>query len=325
MINVGIIGLGRIGQRHAKHVNNLEGLSLSFVCDISENITSDYKNISTIPPAENGINLASICTPNGLHSEHAKEMLKKGYHVLIEKPMSLDFNEALEVIDLAESLNKRVFVVKQNRFNPPVEIVKNLIDSGGLGKILSFGLSCIWNRNIDYYRNSWKGSKNLDGGTLYTQYSHFIDLILWMFGTPEESIGFKSNNALGREIEFEDTGVISLKMKSGVIGSFHYSVNSFSKNFEGALTIIGTEGTVKIGGQYLNEIEYWDVKNMHLPKYDTSRKANEYGKYQGSMSNHDLVYENVKEVLLKGGSIKANSIHGALCVHAIEELYKNLK
>lgn len=323
MINIGIIGYGRIGKRHAGHINNTKHLELKFICDNSVD-TADYLSVEDIPEADDGLNLVSICTPNGLHGRHALAMISKGYHVLIEKPMTLNFQEALAVIDLAEQKNKRVFVVKQNRFNPPVEIVKNLIDNNSLGDILSFGLSCVWNRNADYYRNSWKGSLDLDGGTLYTQYSHFIDLLLWMFGPMDKSNGFKNISGIDRDIEFEDSGVVSMKMKSGAIGSIHYSVNAFSQNYEGALLIVGTRGTVKIGGQYLNEIEYWDVDGMEKPSYDKSRKANEYGKYQGSMSNHDLVYTNICDVLLSNAPIKANAIHGALCVHTIENIYKTL-
>lgn len=323
MIKVGIIGYGRIGKRHAGHIQNTDQLELKFVCDnVEKNV--DYRSIEDIPDSNDNTSLVSICSPNGLHSSHALAMLTKGYNVLIEKPMTLNFQEALSVIDLAEQKNRRVFVVKQNRFNPPVQIVKDLIDSNRLGEILSFGLSCVWNRNADYYLNSWKGSLDLDGGTLYTQYSHFIDLLLWMFGPMEKSNGFKAKSSITRDIEFEDSGVISMIMKNGAIGSVHYTVNAFSKNYEGALLIVGTKGTVKIGGQYLNEIEYWDVDGSEKPSYDTSRGANEYGKYQGSMSNHDLVYENIREVILNNAPIKANAIHGALCVQTIENIYKSL-
>ena len=324
MIKVGVVGYGRIGKRHVSHIQNTKGMSLNFICDNHED-NVDYDDVNDIPDAPDNLSLVSICTPNGLHADHAKQLISKGYHVLIEKPMTLDFQEALKVIDLAEDKNKRVFVVKQNRFNPPVQIVFDLIESGGLGNILSFGLSCIWNRNKDYYLNSWKGTSKLDGGTLYTQYSHFIDLILWMFGPMESCNGYKGYSNILREIEFEDSGVLAMKMKSGTIGAFHYSVNGYSQNFEGALTIVGEKGTVKIGGQYLNEIDYWDVENLGIPTYDTSRKANEYGKYQGSMSNHDLVYENIREVLLNNAPIKANAIHGALCVQTIEDMYKSLQ
>jgi UDP-N-acetyl-2-amino-2-deoxyglucuronate dehydrogenase len=324
MIKVGVVGYGRIGKRHVSHIKSTDEMSLDFICDSLENDV-DYRSIGDIPSAKGNMNLVSICTPNGSHAEHAKELLSKGYHVLIEKPMTLDFQEALEVIDLAESKNKRVFVVKQNRFNPPVQIVSDLIRSGGLGKILSFGLSCIWNRNQEYYKGSWKGSIDMDGGTLFTQYSHFIDLLLWMFGPMESCNGYKGFSEIPRDIEFEDSGVLSMKMKNGTIGAIHYSVNAYSRNFEGALTIIGEKGTVKIGGQYLNEIDYWDVENLDKPSYDISRKPNEYGQYQGSMSNHDLVYENIREVLLNDAPIKANAIHGALCVQTIESIYKVIK
>jgi len=152
--------------------------------------------------------------------------------------MAINVSDCGEMIKVAEQMNKRLFAIKQNRFNPPVEAVKKIIDEGKLGKIFSVQLTCFWNRNADYYHNSWKGTKDLDGGTLYTQFSHFVDLLYWMVGDVKEVNAFIANYHHNGIIEFEDTGTVSLKFYNGAIGTINYSVNSYDHNMEGSLTIL---------------------------------------------------------------------------------------
>ena len=186
MIDIGIIGLGRIGKRHADNISKLA--KLSFVCDVNKDSLDEYdcekySSVDEVIDKNPNADLVAICTPNGLHCDHSLRMLENNYNVLVEKPMALKTSDCLKMIKVAEKFNKRLFVVKQNRFNPAVDVVKQLLENKKLGKIYSFHLSCIWNRNADYYLDSWKGSFSLDGGTLYTQFSHFIDLIVWFFGS----------------------------------------------------------------------------------------------------------------------------------------------
>ena len=170
-----------------------------------------------------------------------------------------------EMIKEAEKANKRLFVVKQNRYNPPVQAIKEALDENRLGKILSVQLNCFWNRNMEYYTQSdWKGTIKLDGGTLFTQFSHFIDLLYWMFGDVKKVEAITRNLNHDKIIEFEDTGVVIIEFYNGIIGTINYTVNSYSKNMEGSLTIFGENGTVKIGGQYLNELEYQNIKDFKL-------------------------------------------------------------
>jgi len=182
-----IVGCGRIGMRHAEHIQKLA--QLVAVCDIdsvkatvfSEKfICKAYQHIEDMLANEKDIDVVSICSPNGLHAKHSILSLEAGFHVLCEKPMAINVQDCGEMIKTAERMNKRLFAIKQNRFNPPVAAVKKLIDENKLGKIMSVQLSCFWNRNEDYYHNSWKGTKDLDGGTLYTQFSHFVDLLYWL-------------------------------------------------------------------------------------------------------------------------------------------------
>jgi predicted dehydrogenase len=235
--------------------------------------------------------------------------------------MAINVHDCGEMIKSAEKNNKRLFIVKQNRFNPPVVAVKKAIDDGIFGKIYSVQLSCFWNRNPDYYLNSWKGTKSLDGGTLFTQFSHFVDLLYWMIGDVKSAKAFVANFGHKGIIEFEDTGVIAVEFFSGTIGTINYTVNSHGRNMEGSLTIFGENGTVKIGGQYLNELEYQNIEGFEFKDIPLGNKANNYGQYQGSMSNHDKIYINLVDVLVNGGSISTNSYEGLKTVEIIDKIY----
>lgn len=330
-IKFGIVGCGRIAQRHAKHISKLG--ELVSVCDIvfskaqtlaKEYSAKAYQNVNEMLENESNIDVISICSPNGLHATHSIASLNSGFHVLCEKPMALSSHDCGKMIKASEKNNKRLFAIKQNRFNPPVSAVKKLIDNGSLGKIYNIQLTCFWNRNEDYYKDSWKGSIEMDGGTLYTQFSHFIDLIIWMFGDIKEVNGFKNNFNHSKSVKFEDTGVVSLKFYSGSLGTINFTINSFNKNMEGSLTIIAEKGTIKIGGQYLNELEYQEIKNLKIENLPEGNKANNYGTYIGSMSNHGEVYKNLIDVINNNAVISTSSFEGLKTVEAIEKIYKFL-
>ncbi len=332
MIKFAIVGCGRIAQRHAEHISKCG--QLVAVCDIVQEKAEQlaaaygakaYTNYADMLANEKDIDVIAVCSPNGLHSQHAIEGLKAGFHVLCEKPMGLSVKECGEMIQAAERANKRLFAIKQNRYNPPVAAVKDIIDAGKLGKVTSIQLSCFWNRNTDYYANSWKGTKDLDGGTLFTQFSHFIDLLYWLIGDVEDVAAYMGNFVHQGIIEFEDTGVVILKFTNGAIGTVNYTVNSFDKNMEGSLTIFGDKGTVKIGGQYLNELEYQQIQDYRIENLPEGNKANNYGNYTGSMSNHDKVYDNLIDVLTHSAPITTSSYEGMKTVEIIEKIYRAAK
>jgi predicted dehydrogenase len=325
-----IVGCGRIGMRHAEHIQKLA--QLVAVCDTDESKAAffaekfnckAYHQIEDMLANEKEIDVVSICSPNGLHAKHSILSLEAGFHVLCEKPMAINVQDCGEMIKTAEKMNKRLFAIKQNRFNPPVAAVKKLIDENRLGKIYSVQLTCFWNRNEDYYHNSWKGTKDLDGGTLYTQFSHFVDLLYWLIGDVKQAKSLMGNFAHQGIIEFEDTGVVILEFLNGAIGTINYTVNSYKKNMEGSLTIFGEKGTVKIGGQYLNELEYQEIEGYKIENLPAGNTANNYGNYQGSMSNHDKVYENVIEVLNNNASIATNSFEALKTVEIIDKIYQS--
>tara|TARA_B110000211_G_scaffold12809_1_gene13398 strand:+ start:4004 stop:5005 length:1002 start_codon:yes stop_codon:yes gene_type:complete len=331
-MNFAIIGCGRIAQRHAAHISK-HG-KLIAVCDIvkekADTLGNEYQsnvfyNIDDLLNSNLNIDIVAVCSPNGLHADHSIKSLNNGFNVLCEKPVAINTHDAGEMIKAAEKNNKRLFAIKQNRFNPPVLAIKKALDENRFGKLLSVQLSCFWNRNEDYYNNSWKGTKDLDGGTLFTQFSHFIDLLYWLIGDVEEVEAYISNSNHQNIIEFEDSGVVILKFKNNAIGTINYTVNSFGKNMEGSLTIFGEKGTAKIGGQYINELEYQNFEDYSIQDLPAGNTANNYGKYLGSMSNHDKIYENLMDVLLNGASINTNIFDALKTVEIIEKIYSKSK
>ena len=326
MINIAIIGVGNIGKRHCKHANNFGNLVA--VCDVvkskANKIAKEYKCksyssvIEMLWDKENKIDLVAICTPNSLHKEHTITALECGYNVLCEKPMALTTRDCEEMIQAAEKANRRLFVVKQNRFNAPVQAVKKLIDENKLGKILSVHLNCFWNRNEQYYVTSdWKGTY-MDRGILYTQFSHFIDLLCYLVGNIDK-VQAMSYNFMHKAItNFPDTFVTTFKFADGALGTGHFSTNSYGKNFEGSITLLGENGTVKIGGQYLNELEYQNIKGEKIVLLEDKIGCNDYGKYQGSSSKHNEVYKNVINVLENKGEIMTSCVDGMKTIKIIE-------
>ena len=331
--NFAIIGCGRIAQRHAGHIKRLGNLKA--VCDTNykraDVLGKDYDatvyySIDDLLESEKEIDVVAICTPNGLHTEHTIKSLRAGHHVLCEKPMALSVADAGQMISESLRANKMLFIVKQNRFNPPVVAVKKAIEDGKFGKIYSAQLNCFWNRNEAYYKGSdWKGTLKLDGGTLFTQFSHFVDLLYWLVGDVKDVKASIGNYAHQGIIEFEDTGAVSLEFYNGALGTINYSVNSFGKNMEGSITIFGENGTVKIGGQYLNELEYQKIEGYEIKDLPPGNPPNEYGEYKGSMSNHDKVYENVINVLNNKAIIATNAFEGMKTVEIIEKIYTDAK
>lgn len=326
-----IVGCGKIADRHAEQINNLA--QLKAVCDIVDsradnlgrkygaNVYVDYDRMLS---EEKDIDVISVCTPNGLHSQHSIKAFREGFHVLCEKPMAISVYDCGEMIKEAEKANKRLFVVKQNRYNPPVIALKKALDENRLGKLLSVQLNCFWNRNPEYYSQSdWKGTMRLDGGILFTQFSHFIDLLYWMLGDVKKCHAYTRNMNHVNLIEFEDSGVAILEFFNGVIGTINFTINSYNKNMEGSITIFGEQGTIKIGGQYLNELEYQNIKDFTISDLPAGNPPNSYGQYTGSMSNHNLVYQNVIDVLMNNGMIGTNGFEGLKTVEIIDKIYSS--
>ncbi len=326
-----IIGCGKIAKRHAEYI--VAKASLTAVCDIDKFKAAIIAEKYQVPPYNSiedlfkysTFEIAVICTPNGLHSDFTEYALQKGVHVVCEKPMAITTLDCKRMIAAAQKNNKELFVVKQNRYNPPVVALKKAIDEGRLGHIFSVQLNCFWNRDKDYYQEeSWRGTKALDGGVLYTQFSHFIDLILWLMKDQVVDVYSCMSNFLHQGVtEFEDTGVVTLKFSKGAIGGIHFTTNSYKKNMEGSITIFGEKGTVKIGGEYLNQLVYQQIENYTIDIDQSNIPPNQYGTYTGSMSNHGLFYDNVIQVLENGADKTTDMNEAMKTVELIEKIYKS--
>lgn len=265
MINFSILGYGHIGRVHKQAIAEVENAQLEAVIDF--NLPDDFplKSYSTLESfliEDKETDVVIIATPNGLHREHAIRCLKAGKNVLIEKPIALSIEDANEIMKVAEEKKLHVFTSMQLRFSPVVQYIKNLIENRSLGKIFMVNINCYWNRNKNYYKmREWHGNNEMDGGVLFTQFSHFIDIINFWFDdvvcTNSKSYNFTHQGIT----DFDDSGYVDF-LADGVIGHMIYTTSVFNKNFESSISIIAEKGTIKIGDQYLNKMLYCDFKNV---------------------------------------------------------------
>jgi UDP-N-acetyl-2-amino-2-deoxyglucuronate dehydrogenase len=333
-IKFAIVGCGSIGKRHIAVLDADEEAEIVAICDIDENkcieLSSLYNGLkyytSYTEMLENiSCDVVNVVTPHQMHADMSIDALKKGFNVLVEKPMALTSDDCDRMNNAAIASGKKLWVVKQNRFNVPIRLAKEVIDSNRLGKIFIVKCDVLWNRYQGYYDDSpWRGVKECEGGSLYTQASHFIDLLVWWFG---DIISAQTNiETQNHQIETEDTGLSVVKFSNNALGSIIWTTCVYNKNYEGSITIIGEKGTIKIGGQYLNKIEYWDVEGYPLPEgIDFSDKPNAYGKYQGTSSNHDKVINAIISQLKGRTHETVDGFEGIRSIKAIELMYKDAK
>jgi predicted dehydrogenase len=263
-----------------------------------------------------------IATPNGLHAQHAMQCLDNDKHVVIEKPIALSRQDSEQVIYKALQVHKHVFGVMQKRYSPPSVWIKEIVSKGILGKIFMVQLNCYWNRDNRYYKNgTWHGTKKLDGGTLFTQFSHFIDIMYWLFGDVQDISSRLRDFNHNDLTEFEDSGIVNFEFVNGGIGSINFSTAVWDKNLESCMTIIAENGSVKIGGQYMDKVEYCHIKNYNMPELTPTNDGNDYGSYKGSAANHHFVIDNVVAVLKGREAITTNALEGLKVVDIIERIY----
>jgi UDP-N-acetyl-2-amino-2-deoxyglucuronate dehydrogenase len=304
-IKFAIVGCGSIGARHLAVINEEEQAEIVAVCDIREDLAKKYSDLYDVNSftdykemlKSTKADVVCICTPHHLHASMAIEAAKAKMNILVEKPMALTIKDAESMMEAAKKSQVKLMIVKQNRYNMPVLLAKEALESKKLGNVFMVECNVLWNRYQEYYINSnWRGKKEFEGGALYTQVSHFIDLLTWWFGDIETAT--TQIDTKNHDIEIDDCGSSIVKFTSGVMGTLNWTTCVYNKNFEGSITIIGEYGTIKIGGQYLNKIEYWDVRAYPLPdNIDFSDNPNAYGKYQGSSSNHDKVIKDAISLL----------------------------
>jgi len=333
-IHFAVVGAGHIGKRHCAMIQKnaqAELMAISDVKDRSELGLDDYaevpffQDMDALLAADLEIDVVVIASPNGLHAEQAIKALEARKHVVIEKPIALSKGDAERVIYKALNVSRHVFGVMQNRYSPPSVWIKEMLDEQRLGSIYMVQVNCYWNRDDRYYKGgSWHGHAELDGGTLFTQFSHFVDIMYWLFGDISDIQAQFADFNHHDLTDFEDSGMVQFKFVNGGMGCINYSTSVWNTNLESSLTIIGEKGSVKIGGQYMNEVEVCNVKDYEMPVLPASNPANDYGAYKGSAANHVYITENVVDTLKGRTSITTNALEGLKVVDIIERIYSQM-
>ena len=302
-IKIALVGCGRISKNHfdaiKQHRNNLELVS---VCDNDPQALSDaventkvegFNRLSKLLEKSDA-DVFTLCTPSGLHAEQAAMIANSGIHVITEKPMATRWDDGKNMVSVCDRAYVRLFVVKQNRANATLQLLKQAISKNRFGKIYTVALNVFWSRPQSYYDQAhWRGTWEFDGGALMNQASHYIDLLDWLIG-PVASV-HAMTGTLARNIEVEDTAVMNVRWRSGTLGTVNVTMLTYPKNYEGTITIIGEKGTVRVGGLAVNEIQRWEFEDTQ-PEDESINDAS----YQTTSVygfGHPSYYENVIKVL----------------------------
>lgn len=327
MVRIGLVGCGRISKNHFEAISKIDNAEIVACCDIIENKAKEIAKLHKIPYWTNqyeemlkieDIDLISICTPSGLHPEHGILAANAGKHVLSEKPMGVRLKDADELIKACDKNGVRLFVVMQNRLNPAIKLVKKAIDQGRFGRIYMIIANVLWTRPQEYYDLApWRGTWEFDGGAFCNQASHYIDLVQWL-GGPVESVTACADT-LARNIETEDTGAAIFKFRKGGVASVNVTMLTYPKNLEGSITIIGENGTAKVGGIAVNKILHWEFSKYH----DDDRLVEETTTYTDSVYGfgHIAYYKNVIDSIINGENPMIDGRGGRKSLELIEAIY----
>ncbi|TNE75366.1 MAG: Gfo/Idh/MocA family oxidoreductase [Bacteroidetes bacterium] len=330
-IRFAVVGAGHIGKRHAEMIRREEEAELVALVDVrskEECNATDFdvpffNSIEELISSDLDFDVINVCTPNGLHAAQSLSALEDKKHVVVEKPMGLSKDNCEKVIFKALQVSKNVFCVMQNRYSPPSQWIKQVVEDGILGEIFMVQLNCYWNRDDRYYKKGgWKGTQDLDGGTLFTQFSHFIDIMYWLFGDIDNIQGRFADFTHKDSTDFEDSGFVTFDFINGGMGCLNYSTAVAQQNLESSITIIGSKGSVKIGGQYMNDVEVCNIEGYEMPELAPTNPGNDYGAYKGSAANHNYVIRNVIDTLKGRTTMTTNALEGLKVVEIIERIYK---
>lgn len=332
MLRSAVLGVGYIGRRHCEILLQHPQTTLAAVADPDSDRLKGLKDQGvpiygslTELLRQSDAEVIHICTPNYLHTLQALEALEAGRHVVIEKPMGLESRACEAVVQKATALQRKVFVVMQNRFTPTAVWLKELLDSRALGRLYMVQVNCFWNRDDRYYHTGgWRGRRELDGGVLYTQFSHFIDILYWLLGPLYIDHRMLKNLAHQHNTDMADSGHVLFSLPGQpTLGSLHFSTAVYQTNLESSITLIGEKGTVRIAGQYMNDLVYCEIEGVKAPSLPTGEPPNQYGAYQGSAANHHYIIQNVVDTLLHGRQPSISGEDGAAVVRLIEEMYRS--
>lgn len=302
-IKIAVIGCGRISKNHFDSIEkHREDLELAAICDDDDSIKQEFADRYKVPGYNNlaelltsiDVDIVSICTPSGQHPEQTILAARNGVHVMTEKPMATRWKDGLAMVKACDDANVRLFVIKQNRRNRTLQLLKRAMDEKRFGRINMVSLNVFWTRPQEYYDSArWRGTWELDGGAFMNQASHYVDLLEWLIG-PIADIQAMTGT-LARDIEVEDTGVMNVRWRNGAMGSMSVTMLTYPKNFEGSITILGEKGTVRVGGMAVNDIQHWEFDE---PKdYDTQIDEANYQTTSVYGFGHPLYFKNVIDVL----------------------------
>lgn len=302
-IRIGVVGCGRISKNHFGSIEtHAEEFELAAVCDIDRKVLEAHSQKYGVKGyvyleemlREEKLDLVVLCTPSGLHASQAAMAAQYGVNVMTEKPMATRWHDGLRMVRACDDAGVRLFVVKQNRRNATLQLLKNAVEKQRFGRIYMVNINVFWTRPQEYYDNAaWRGTWEFDGGAFMNQASHYVDLLDWLIGPVESVQAYTAT--LARNIEVEDTGVVSVKWRSGALGSMNVTMLTYPKNLEGSITIIGEKGTVRVGGVAVNEIQHWEFAEAD-PDDEKIKSAN-YETTSVYGFGHPLYYKNVVDVL----------------------------
>lgn len=330
-VRFALVGCGRIASNHIASVNaHADRCELVDVCDLSVDRLAEAVRKTGARGHQQLAELLEIttadcvilATPSGLHSSQAIQVARAGKHVMTEKPMATRWQDGLEMVRACDAAGVRLFVVKQNRRNRTLQLLKSAIDSGRFGRIYLVNINVFWTRPPEYYTSAkWRGTWEFDGGAFMNQASHYVDLLDWLIGPVESVMAY--TGTLARNIEVEDTGVAALKWRNGAMGSINVTMLTFPKNLEGSITILGERGTVKIGGVAVNDIQHWDFQTpdpldeqVQAASYET---ASVYG------FGHPLYYDNVIRTLRGEAEAETDGREGLRSLELLIAMYKSAR
>ena len=330
-IRIALVGCGRISRNHFESIKNLKGESeLVAVCDCIQERAEEAGEKNGVPfftdydemLAKSEADLVVIATPSGLHPEMGIKAANAGINVMTEKPMAINIKSADELIDACDKNRVKLFVVKQNRLNTTMQLLKHAINKGRFGKIYTAYANVFWQRPQNYYDLApWRGTWALDGGAFMNQASHYIDLLYWLMGDVEEVAAI--TGTLARDIEAEDAGSAVLRFANGAMGGVNISMLTFPKNLEGSVTILGERGTVKIGGMALNKVDHWEFSDYHdddkVIEQSNYKPPNVYG------FGHQAYYKNVFASLIGKKAPETDGRTGRKSLEIILAIYKSAK
>lgn len=302
-VRFALVGCGRIAASHFNAFKqHAERAELIGVCDLDPSARQAAALSTGAQPFEDltlllrdlDVDAVVLTTPSGLHADQAVEVAASGRHVITEKPMATRWHDGLRMVRACDDASVRMFVVKQNRRNVTLQLLKKAVEQGRFGRIYMVNINVFWTRPQEYYDSSaWRGTWEFDGGALMNQASHYVDLLDWLVG-PIESIQAYVGT-LARNIEVEDSAVMSVKWRSGALGSMNVTMLTYPKNLEGSITILGEKGTVRVGGVAVNEIQHWEFSDKR--DEDALVSQANYATTSVYGFGHPLYYKNVLDVL----------------------------